>query len=138
MSTKDGGKPKEGKPRGYGRGTNSSGNKSPSTPGTKRACEALGENIFEHGQKGSTDQMQKTYNAIIKYVGNTCGTNMSTELLNRTRFVIPAPVESADTLANYKKDMAQRQKMYDRMQQARRAHLAVMQADHSKDINFPL
>jgi hypothetical protein len=136
MSTKDGSKPKEGKPRGYGRG-----NQSPSTPGTKRAkgaCDALGDNIFEHGQKGSTDQMQNTYKAIIKYVGNAFGTNMSTELRNRIRFVIPAPVESADTLAKYKKDMAQRQKMHDRMQQARRAHLAVMQADPSKDINFPL
>jgi hypothetical protein len=66
----------------------------------KRGCEALGNNIFEHGQKGSADQMQNTFKSIIKYVGNTFGTNMSTELKNRTRFVIPAPVGSATTLAS--------------------------------------
>jgi hypothetical protein len=138
MSAKDGGKSKEGKPRGYGRGITSNGNKSTCTPGTKGAkgaCEALGNDIFEHGQKGSADQMQNTYKAIIKYVGNTFGTNMSTELRNRIHFVIPAPMESATTLTKHKKDTAHRQKMHDRMQKARRAHLAVMMSDPTK---FPL
>ena len=75
MSAKNGGKP-----RGYGRGTTSNDIKptnTPATKGEKGACEALGNDIFEHGQKGSADQMQNTFKSIIKYVGNTFGTNMN-------------------------------------------------------------
>lgn len=101
----------------------------------KGACKALGTHVFEHGQRGSADQMRNTYyKAIIKHVVNTFGTNMSTELRTRVQAVIPAPEYSAETLKQHELNKKHRPLTFKIMQDAREDKLAALQlAGSAKD-----
>jgi len=47
---------------------------------SKGSCVELGDHVYEHGQRGSADQMQNSMKDIIKYVCTKLGTDMSNDL----------------------------------------------------------
>jgi hypothetical protein len=118
-----------GKGRGRGRGgTKATTTSTANITKGKGACEALGTHVFEYGQRGSADQMQTTFKELIKYVGNTYGIHMTTELRTRTTVVIPEPQESKETLDRLAEAIGDRKDLHDHMQAARAARLVVLRA----------
>ena len=61
-------------------------------------CPSLSENVSTYGEKGSADQIKKTQEKIVQYVGIQYGNDISTEVLNQTEFIIPKPEHSQETL----------------------------------------
>ena len=72
-----------------GRGQNYSG---AGTGGGKQGlCSALGKNVFDYGQKASTDQMRTSWEKLVQYVGTSYGHDISNELQNKIEVVLPEP-----------------------------------------------
>ena len=78
-----------------GRGGNKGGQGSGYTGSSKSKkqgmCSALGEHVFDYGQKGSADQTRMTWEKIIQYVGTQYGHNISNELQNKTTVTLQEP-----------------------------------------------
>jgi hypothetical protein len=134
---------KEGDRDAKSRGRGRSGNKTTTTSSqsvtkAKGACEALGTHTFEYGQRGSADQMRITFKEIIKYVGNTYGIHMTSELRARTTVVIPEPKESKETLDRLAEATADRKDLHDHLQAARRARLVVLKAGTGNEYEIAL
>ena len=64
----------------------------------KGLCAALGECVFNYGQKGAADQMRTTWTRIVHHVGMIHGHDISKELLNRTRITVPKPLYPSEML----------------------------------------
>ena len=58
----------------------------------KGLCAALGDSVFNYGQKGSADQMQTTWEKIVHHVGTIFSQEISNELLNRVQIVVALPL----------------------------------------------
>ena len=57
----------------------------------KGLCSALGDHVFDYGQKWVADQMRTTWENIINHVGTIYGHNISNELQNKKQIEIPQP-----------------------------------------------
>jgi hypothetical protein len=87
----------QGKSRG---GSGGPGNKSPSTKGTtsdpspvkpKGTIADLVDYMFDHGTKGSADQLKTSWEQVVNYVTIHHGPDIGTKLLNREPLEIPVP-----------------------------------------------
>jgi hypothetical protein len=104
-------------------------------PGTKGrgACEALGIHVFEHGQKGSADQMRNTFKEIYKHVGNLYGPKLAAEIHDRVRYVVPKPEESQATKDQYEKNVESRKKIYDARRNMNEKKIMALQSASPQD-----
>ena len=57
----------------------------------KGLCSALGNHVFDYGQKGAADQMRTTGEKIANHVGTIYGSDISNELLNKNPVVLAEP-----------------------------------------------
>lgn len=69
----------------------------------KGLCAALGNNIFDYGQKCSADQMRTSWEKLVQYVGANQGHNISNKLANKQMLIIAEPIFSAAILARHAK-----------------------------------
>ena len=81
--------------RTHGRGNNYS---SSSNTKHKGLCAALGNHVFDYGQRGCADQMRNTWEKITHHVGTIYGHDISNELQNKTKVTIPKPEHSQEIL----------------------------------------
>ena len=63
--------------KGHGRGHNYTG---ASTTKAKGLCSALGNHVFEYGQRGAADTARVTWEKIVHHVGTIYGHDISNEL----------------------------------------------------------
>ena len=81
--------------RNRGRGNNYTGAGSSTKKGL---CAALGDNVFDYGQKGSADQMRTTWEKLTQCVGATHGQDIRNELENKATVNIPEPTHADDVM----------------------------------------
>jgi hypothetical protein len=81
-----------------GRGSNYSGASTGGAAKQKGDCIALGEHVFDYGQKGSADQLRTTWEKIITYAGTNYGQDICNELRNKKKLIISQPQYSQDIL----------------------------------------
>jgi len=132
MSTsgRGGGRNAKGKGRGQGRsgrGNNYSGATAIKKP--KGQTAALGDHVFDYGQKGSADQTKTTYEAIVLHSSTVFTTDIGSELENRKRLVIPTPEYSQEALDAHAALIKLRDDQYKRMAKARNAQLTALKKE---------
>ena len=81
------------------RGSSYSGGKSKSTK--VGLCKDLEGNVFDFGTSSAADQMRITQEKIAQYIGTKYGEDISNELQNKLRVVIPAPAYSPSMLTRH-------------------------------------
>ena len=64
-------------------------------------CKELEGHVFEYGGHGAADKMRITMEKIQQYVGIKYGEDISAELKNRSRIIIPQPEYSTATQARH-------------------------------------
>ena len=84
--------------RGRGRGQNYTGS---TNTHTKGLCSALGNNLFDYGQKAAADQMRTSWEKLVQYVGTNYSQDISNELLNNVTVTVTEPVHSTAVLARH-------------------------------------
>ena len=78
--------------RGRGRGGRGQNYSGAGTGGGKQgSCSAIGKNVFDYGQKASTDQIISSWEKLVQYVGTSYGHDISNELQNKIAVVLPEP-----------------------------------------------
>ena len=88
-----------GRGSGYrGRGSTYAGTGSSAKKGL---CEALGENVFDCGSKGATDQMRTSWEKLTQYVGTSCGQDIHNELENKAAVTLQEPTHTPEVLARH-------------------------------------
>ena len=65
---------------------------------SKGLCTALGDHVFDYGQKGAADQVKSSYRTLVRHVGTLYGPDIANELENRKTRVIPKPEYTQDVL----------------------------------------
>lgn len=106
---------------GRGRGRSARGNNY-STANTTRhrgLCAALGNHVFDYGQKGAADQMRTTWEKIVHHVGTIYGHDISNELQNMKIVVIKEPTYTDEVLAKHAEKEARRITQETRVTRAR-------------------
>ncbi len=104
---------------GRGRGRGYRGGSSNTTPKVKGLLPALGEHVFSYDQKGAADQMRTSLKQLVKHTGTCYGQDISNELHNRTKVVIPEPQHHQDILDAHQADIIVREEAYERLKKAR-------------------
>ena len=87
---------------GRGRGHGYHGTNSTAKQGL---CSGLGTHVFNYGTKGAADQMRTTWEKLVQYIGTNYGQDISNELSNKAKVVIPEP-EYLDGILNQHADRA--------------------------------
>ena len=90
--------------RGQGRGKSGGSTTRPSSVKTEGLCPDLKGCIFDCGERGSAEQAQKTMERIALYCGKTMNMDISKELTNRARLVIPEPEYPPEALEMQEKE----------------------------------
>ena len=62
---------------------------------------ALGNHVFDYGQKSSADQMRTTWEKLVHHVRTIHGHNFSKTLLNKKTIIIKKPKHIQDALDEY-------------------------------------
>ena len=119
------GRGKGGRGKGKGRGSSHV----PATSAkTKGLCAALGNHVFEYGQKESADQVRTTWDKIVQYSGTIYGHDISNELQNKKTLVIQEPEYSQDTLTEHADATQRRDTHHARITRARTAKKIALEA----------
>ena len=84
---------------GGSRGNSYSGSKSKSAKAG--LCKDLKNHVFDFGTPSAADQMRLMQEKIAQYIGTKYGEDISNELQNKLRVVIPTPSYSPSTLTCY-------------------------------------
>jgi hypothetical protein len=128
---RDGGRDARGNGRGRGRSTRGRTGRgkdySANIPKQRGLCAALGEHVFDYGQKGAADQSRTTWEKIVHHVGTIHGHDISNELLNRTEIPIPKPQYSQATLDQHADAEKKRGARHSRVQSARKSLASQLQ-----------
>ena len=90
--------------RGQGRGKGGGSTPRPSSTKTEGMCSDLKGYIFDCGERGSAEQAQKTMERIALYCGKHMNMDISKELTNRARLVIPEPEYPPEALEMQEKE----------------------------------
>jgi hypothetical protein len=101
-----------------GRGNDYSGSASSNKKGL---CSALGNHVFDYGQRGSADQTKTSYETLTRHAGTVFGPDIGNELQNRQRLVIPEPTYSAEAIAANQAATLRRNTQHQRIEAARKA-----------------
>jgi ketosteroid isomerase-like protein len=86
-----------------------SGGRTAAAINTKKGlCAALGNHVFDYGDKGSADQLRVSWEKLCNHVGTLYGQDISTELYTGTTVHIPKPqhataLEAAHRVAENKR-----------------------------------
>jgi hypothetical protein len=83
--------------RGRGRGQSYSGTGA-ATAKHKGLCSALGNHVFDYGQKAAADQMRTTWEKIVHHVGTIYGHDISNVLMNKKTVTISEPEYTQEIL----------------------------------------
>jgi hypothetical protein len=67
----------------------------------KGLCANLGTNVFDYGQKSSSDQMRTSWEKLAQYVGTNYGQDISNELQNKITIILVEPVHTDDVLLKH-------------------------------------
>ena len=130
---KEGGRDARGSGRGRGRSRGRTSGRgrdySASTPKQKGLCAALGEHVFDYGQKGAADQSRTTWEKIVHHVGTIHGHDISNELLNRREIPIPKPEYAQGILDQHADAETKRGTRHIRVQLARRSLASRLQTE---------
>lgn len=115
--------------RNRGRGSSYTGAGSSAKRGSAKRglCAALGNNVFDYGQKGSADQMRTTWEKLTQYAGTTYGQDIRNELENKKKVVIPEPTHTADVLAKHATRETMIREAQKNLQAARRTQEALLE-----------
>ena len=97
-----------GRGRGRNNGPARGGNCNPSTAKKKGMCATLGEHIFTHGEKGSTDKFNSTKDKLVESLGTAYTQDIATETQTGDGFVIKPPEHDSETKEEHKNNEAQR------------------------------
>jgi hypothetical protein len=114
-----------GRSRGRGRGTSYS---SAAAPKHKGLCAALGNHVFDYGQKGAADQMRTTWEKIVHHAGTIYGHDISNELQNRKTLTIEEPTHTQAVLQKHAEREARRLTQQARLATARSLQRIALQA----------
>lgn len=71
---------------GHGRGNSYLGHHASNNKGL---CSALGNNVFDYGLRGATDQMRNTWDKVCEYVGTEYRNDIANDLINKVEMTIP-------------------------------------------------
>ena len=69
----------------------------------KGMCAALGNHVFNYGHKAAADQMQTTWEKIVHHIGTIYGQDISNELLNKKKVILPEPQYTQDITSKHKR-----------------------------------
>ena len=92
----------------YARGYSYSG----ATPKHKGMCSALGNHVFDYGQKASADQMRTTWEKLVHNVGTIHRHEISNKLLNKKTVIIPKTEHTEDASDEYQLATGRRDQSY--------------------------
>lgn len=121
--------------RGRGKGRANRAEYSAGTPTNKKSkglCEALGDHVFDYGQKGAADLAKTSYEALVRHIGTTYGPDIGNELENRKTLVIPKPEYTQETVDRNVQATKRRDDQHLRLSTARKAKLLVIREDADK------
>ena len=119
------GRGKGGRGKGKGRGSSHV----PATSAkAKGLCAALGNHVFEYGQKESADQVRTTWDKVVQYSGTIYGHDISNELQNKKTLVIQEPEYSQDTLTEHADATQRRIEQHVRVRAVRTTKKLVLEA----------
>jgi hypothetical protein len=82
----------------HGRGQNYTGTRMVAKSGL---CAALGNNVFDYGQRESVDQMRTSWEKLVQFVGTNYGQDISNELQNKIPVTLSEPVHTPEVLARH-------------------------------------
>jgi hypothetical protein len=116
-----------GRSRGRGRGNNYSGTSS-ATSKHIGLCSALGNHVFDYGQKGAAGQMRTTWEKIVHHVGTIYWHAISNELQNRKPVTILEPTYTQQVLDKHAIKETRHQVQQARIHTARTLQLIQLQA----------
>jgi hypothetical protein len=85
----------------------------------KGLCAALTYHVFEYGQKGAADQMRTTWEKIVHHVGTIYGHDISNELQNKKKVIIPKPEHTQDVLDKHAERVTRHNYQEQRLTRAR-------------------
>jgi hypothetical protein len=105
--------------RGRGRGSSYSGTGAAAAAKHKGLCSALGNHVFDYGQKAAADQMRTTWEKIVHHAGTIYGHDISNELLNKKTVVIQEPAYTPEVLEKHKERVLRNTNQQERLQLAR-------------------
>jgi hypothetical protein len=127
MSGRNSGRGGRGRGRGRG-GRTARGNTYSGASNTRQKglCAALGDNVFNYGQKGSADQMRTSWEKIVHHVGTIMSQEKSNELLNRIQVVVPQPQHDAAIITKHAVDESRRLIQHNRILNARTDKMAAL------------
>jgi hypothetical protein len=114
-----------GRSRGRGRGNSYA---STAVAKHKGLCAALGNHVFDYGQKGAADQMRTTWEKIVHHVGTIYGHDISNELQNRKTLKIDEPTHTQAVLDKHNDREARRLTQQTRLTNARNLQRVSLQA----------
>ena len=94
----------------------------------KGLCAALGNHVFDYGQKGAADQMRTTWEKIVHHVGTIYRHDISNKLQNRKTLKIEEPTHTQSVLDKHRDREARRLTQQSRLTNARNLQRASLQA----------
>jgi hypothetical protein len=94
----------------------------------KGLCAALGNHVFDYGQKGAADQMRTTWEKIVHHVGTIYGHDIGNKLQNKKTVIIDEPKHSQEILDKHADKEARRRTQQSRLSIARRIQQTALQA----------
>ena len=71
---------------------------------------ALGEHVFDYGQKGSADQLRTTWEKIVNHTGATLGHDICNELRNKKKLIIVQSGYPQEVLDQHQSNIERHQK----------------------------
>jgi hypothetical protein len=65
-------------------------------------CAALGNNVFDYGDRAATDQMRTSWEKLVQFVSTNYGQDTSNELpKNKIPVILSEPVHTPEVLARH-------------------------------------
>jgi hypothetical protein len=64
-------------------------------------CAALGNHVFNYGQRAAADQMRTSWEKLIQFMGTNYGQDISNELQNKILVMLTKPVHTLEVLARH-------------------------------------
>ena len=121
--------------RGRGRGRGSNYSSASAVTKHKGLCAALGNHVFDYGQKGAADQMRTSWEKIVHHVGTIYGHDISNELQNKKTVIIDEPQHSQQTLDKHAEKELRRQTQDLRLGLARQAQKIALETEVAAGTN---
>ena len=120
-----------GKGKGKGKGNHYSGAPSLKKQGLNKA---LGDSVFDYGQKGAADQMNTTWEKITHYAGSLYGPDITNELHNKKKMDIPQPEYTQEVKDKHQRRVELHKEKQDCLRKARKTEKLILEAQVEEDV----